>query len=113
MLQQRRKRMTQQLRIARRESDGGAYGQPATGACGDSLARLGGIEVNAAVELGRAELQLRDLARLAPGSVVRLDRLTAERADLVVNGRVFARGEIVIVDDHLGLRVTELASEGT
>lgn len=103
--------MTQQLRVAPRESDGGASGPPAPGACGDSLARLGGIEVNAAVELGRAELRLRDLARLAPGSVVRLDRLTGEPADLVVNGRPFARGEIVIVDDHLGLRITELLVE--
>jgi len=103
--------MTQQLPIARRESDGGASGPPTTSACGDSLSRLGGIEVNAAVELGRAELRLRDLARLAPGSVVRLDRLTGEPADLVVNGRPFARGEIVIVDDHLGLRVTELLAE--
>jgi len=42
---------------------------------------------------------------------VRLDRLTGEPADLVVNGRPFARGEIVIVDDHLGLRVTELLGE--
>jgi len=103
--------MTQQLPTARRESDGGASGPPATSACGDSLSRLGGIEVNAAVELGRAELRLRDLARLAPGSVVRLDRMTGEPADLVVNGRPFARGEIVIVDDHLGLRVTELLAE--
>jgi len=103
--------MTQQLRIARRESDGGASEPPIAPLRGDSFARLSGIEVNAAVELGRAELPLRDLARLGAGSVVRLDRLTGEPADLVVNGRPFARGEIVIVDDHLGLRVTELLGE--
>ena len=103
--------MTQQLRIARRESDGGPSEPPVAHVRGDSLARLGGIEVNAAVELGRAELRLRDLARLGAGSVVRLDRLIGEPADLVVNGRPFARGEIVIVEDHLGLRVTELLGE--
>ena len=103
--------MTQQLRIAHRESDGGTSEPPAARLRGDSLARVGGIEVNAAVELGRAELRLRDLARLGAGSVVRLDRLTGEPADLVVNGRPFARGEIVVVGDHLGLRVTELLGE--
>lgn len=103
--------MAQQLQIARRGSDGGASGPPTAPLRGDSLARLGGIEVSAAVELGRAELRLRDLARLGAGSVVRLDRLIGEPADLVVNGRAFARGEIVIIEDHLGLRVTELLSE--
>jgi flagellar motor switch protein FliN/FliY len=103
--------MTQQLRVARRESDGGASEPPVARLCGDSLARLSGIEVNAAVELGRAELRLRDLACLGPGSVVRLDRMIGEPADLMVNGRPFARGEIVIVDDHLGLRVIELLAE--
>ena len=67
--------------------------------------------MSAAVELGRAELRLRDLSRLVAGSVVRLDRLIGEPADLVVNGRAFARGEIVIVEDHLGLRVTEVLAD--
>jgi len=60
------------------------------------------------IELGRAELLLSQLAGLGKGSVVRLNRQTYEPVDLVVSGRVFARGEIVVIDDHIGLRVTEV-----
>jgi len=77
------------------------------------LSRLGDIEVKAAVEVGAAELLLRDLAALGPGSVVRLDRLTGEPAELTVNGRLFARGDLVVVGDHLGLRITDLTNGGS
>lgn len=73
-----------------------------------SLSHLGGIEVKAAVELGSTELLLRDLAALEPGSVVRLDRLTGDPADFTVNGHLFARGELVLVGENLGLRITDL-----
>ena len=72
------------------------------------LARLGEIQVKAAVELGTAELLVREIAALVPGSVVKLNRLVGESADLTVNGRLFARGDIVVVEDNLGLRVTKL-----
>ncbi|UCC69566.1 MAG: FliM/FliN family flagellar motor switch protein [Armatimonadota bacterium] len=78
----------------------------------DSLARLGGIEVRAAVELGAADLLLRDLAALANGSVVRLDRLVGEPADLTVNGRLFAHGDLVLVGDRLGFRITDVIGAG-
>jgi flagellar motor switch protein FliN/FliY len=73
-----------------------------------SLSRLGDIEVRAAVEVGAADLLLRDVAALEPGSVVRLDRLVGEPAELTVNGRLFARGDLVVVGDRLGLRITGL-----
>jgi flagellar motor switch protein FliN/FliY len=72
------------------------------------LARLGEIQVKAAVELGTAELLVRELAALVPGSVIKLNRLVGESADLTVNGRLFAHGDIVVVEDNLGLRVTKL-----
>ncbi len=77
-----------------------------------ALRRLGGIEVRAAVELGTAELLLRELAALGPGSVVRLDRTVGEPAELTVNGRLFARGELVVVGDQLALRITQLIDTG-
>src|SRR5574340_1495623 len=73
---------------------------------------LGRIQVRAAVELGATELLVKDLARLGPGAVVQLDRLVGEPADLVVNGLALARGDVVVVDDHLGLRITELIAGG-
>ncbi len=78
----------------------------------DVLARLGDIEVQATVELGRAELLVRDLARVGPGHVVELDRLVGEPAELKVNGRLFAKGEVVVLEDQLGFRVTQLAGGG-
>ena len=89
-------------------------GPPARGSASPpaSLNQLGNIEVRAAVELGSSELLLRDLAALGPGSVVRLDRLAGEPADFTVNGRLFARGELVIVGDYLGLRISELVQVG-
>jgi len=75
----------------------------------DCLNRLGEIEVTAVVELGSADMPLRHLAALEPGAVVRLDRPVAEPAELTVNGRPFARGELVVVGDHIGLRITDLA----
>ena len=77
-----------------------------------SLSRLGDIEVRAAVEVGAAELLLRDVAALGPGSVVRLDRLVGDPAELTVNGRLFARGDLVVVGDRLGLRITDLTNGG-
>ena len=87
--------------------------QPAgTAATPGSLSRLGDIEVRAAVEVGAAELLLRDVAALGPGSVVRLDRLVGDPAELTVNGRLFARGDLVVVGDRLGLRITDLTDGG-
>jgi flagellar motor switch protein FliN/FliY len=74
----------------------------------EALSRVGGLRLRAAVEVGSVELPLRQIAALGAGSIVRLDRLATEPADLVVNGRCFARGEMVIVDGRLGLRITEL-----
>ncbi len=77
----------------------------------DASDLLGRVQVRAAVELGATELLVRDVARLGPGAVVQLDRLVGEPADLVVNGLPLARGDVVVVDDHLGLRITELIGE--
>ena len=76
------------------------------------LSRLGDIEVRAAVEVGAVDLLLRDVAALEPGSVVLLDRLVGEPAELTVNGRLFARGDLVVVGDRLGLRITGLTDGG-
>jgi flagellar motor switch protein FliN/FliY len=77
----------------------------------DASDLLGRVQVRAAVELGATELLVKDVARLGPGAVVQLDRLVGEPADLVVNGLALARGDVVVVDDHLGLRITELIGE--
>lgn len=73
-----------------------------------SLHLLRDVEMTLTVELGRTSMPVRDLLSLAPGSVIELDRAAGAPADLMVNGRLLARGEIVVVDEDYGLRITEI-----
>lgn len=88
---------------------GAKASRPTAGSDEAALARLGNLRLRAAVELGSAELSVGRIAALGPGCVVRLDRLAGDPADLTVNGRLFARGEVVVIEGRLGLRLTELA----
>ncbi|GAB2693843.1 flagellar motor switch protein FliN [Thalassiella azotivora] len=72
------------------------------------LQLLKNVEMTLSVEIGRARMTVRDLLNLEPGSVVELDRAAGAPADLLVNGRLIARGEVVVVDEDFGLRITEL-----
>jgi flagellar motor switch protein FliN len=62
------------------------------------------------VELGRTKMQLRQVLELQQGSVVELDRLAGDPVDVYVNERLFARGEVIVVDDKFGVRITEIIS---
>ena len=67
------------------------------------------VDVRLTVELGRTEMTLKDVLSLAEESVVTLDRLTDELLDVMVNGKLIARGEVVANGDRFGLRIVELA----
>lgn len=69
---------------------------------------LQNIPVTISIEVGRASLKIRDLLRLSQGSVVELDRLAGEPLDLLVNQTVVAQGEIVLVNDRYGIRLTRV-----
>ncbi|MEJ5913330.1 flagellar motor switch protein FliN [Pseudokineococcus sp. 1T1Z-3] len=79
---------------------------PLDGAAGMRLLR--DVEMTLSVEIGRARMTVRELLTLAPGRVVELDRAAGAPADLLVNGRLVARGEVVVVDEDFGLRITEI-----
>jgi flagellar motor switch protein FliN/FliY len=66
------------------------------------------IDVRLTVELGRAQMSLRDVLELAEDSVVMLERLTDEPLDVMVNGKLIARGEVVAEGNRFGLRILEL-----
>ncbi len=66
------------------------------------------IPVDLVVELGRARVTIRELAQLGKDEVVELDRPADRPLDVMVGGRVFARGEVVMVGERLALRITEL-----
>ena len=67
------------------------------------------VDVRLSVELGRTEMKLKDVLVLGEDSVVMLDRLTDELLDVMVNGKLIAKGEIVAENGRFGLRIVELA----
>ena len=69
---------------------------------------LQNISVTLAIEVGRAQIKIKDLMRLTQGSVVELDRIAGEPLDLLVNDTVVAQGEIVLVNDRYGIRLTRV-----
>ncbi|GAA2516092.1 flagellar motor switch protein FliN [Pilimelia columellifera] len=75
---------------------------------GRGLDLLHDVEMEVSAELGRTRMSVRELLSLTPGAVVELDRAAGSPADLLVNGRLIARGEVVVVDENFGLRVTEI-----
>ena len=88
-----------------------AFGQLGPGAKGDgqkNLDLLLDVEIPIAVEVGRTQMSLEDILQLVPGSVVALDKKAEEPVDLRVNGKLVARGEVVLVDDAYGLRITQI-----
>jgi flagellar motor switch protein FliN/FliY len=68
------------------------------------------VKMPVAIELGHTEMTIRDILALSAGSVVELNKLAGEPVDLLVNSKIIARGEVVVVDENFGLRVTSLIS---
>jgi len=83
----------------------------AAGALGADLGRLSDVPVELAVEIGRTRMTVGATLELRPGSIVVLDRVAGEPVDLLVNGTPIARGEVVVIDEEFGLRVTEVLGE--
>jgi len=76
------------------------------------LAPVFDVPVKIQAVLGRTQLEVSELLRLSPGSVLELDRRVGEAIDIYVNNRLVARGEIVPVDDRLGVTMTEIIKDG-
>lgn len=91
--------------VARR-SEGGA---PLRG----GLDMLHDVEMEVSAELGRTRMSVRELLSLIPGAIVELDRAAGSPADLLVNGRLIARGEVVVIDENFGIRITEIVAPGS
>lgn len=72
------------------------------------LGRVRDIPLEVTVELGRTRLLIRDIMDLAPGSIIELDKIAGEPVDLFANGMLVARGEVIVIDDNFGVRVTEI-----
>ena len=89
-----------------------AAGPPAAGDA-VTLALIQDVELDLKIELGRTQMVLEDVLKLHAGAVVTLDKLVGDPVDIVVNGRLIARGEVLVLNDNFCVRVTELiAGEG-
>lgn len=76
------------------------------------LAPVFDVPVNISAVLGRANMSVAQLLQLGQGSVLELDRKVGEAIDIYVNNRLVARGEVVVVDDRLGVTMTEIIKDG-
>ena len=88
-----------------------SFGQQGPGETQDeqrNLELLLDVKIPIAVEVGSTQMSLDDVLKLVPGSVVALDKKAEEAVDLRVNGKLVARGEVVLVDDSYGLRITQI-----
>jgi flagellar motor switch protein FliN/FliY len=89
-------------------------GQPAGAEQADSdLRRLSDVPMELSVEIGRTRMTVGETLDLRVGSIVTLERLAGEPVDLLVNGTPIARGEVVVVDEQFGLRVTQITDGDT
>lgn len=82
----------------------------AGGSMGAPITLLADVDMDVTVELGRANVPVRELLSLQPGMVIELDRQAGSPIDVLVNGRLIARGEVVVLDEQFGLRITEIVA---
>lgn len=66
------------------------------------------VKMNVTVELGRTNLPLKEVLQLGEASIIKLDRLAGESIDLLVNGRLIAKGEVVVIGNNFGIKVTQV-----
>ena len=76
----------------------------------NDLARLHDVPVELTVEIGRTRMTIGETLGLGPGAIVSLNKLAGEPVDLLVNGTPIARGEVVVIDEEFGLRITDVGA---
>lgn len=99
--------MSQEMEYAPFDRPPAAGGGPTA----TDLGRLSAVPVELTVEIGRTRMTVGETLELRPGSVVVLDRMSGEPVDLLVNGIPIARGEVVVIDEEFGLRITDVLGE--
>ena len=79
-----------------------------TGNASANMDLIKDIQVSLRVELGRTDMMIAEVLKLSPGQVVELDKLAGEPLDILINDTLLARGEVVVVDDKFGIRITSI-----
>ena len=86
------------------QKDGDSIGEEQT----ENLALIMDVPLEVSVEIGRAKKSVKDILELTSGSLVVLDKLAGEQVDIYANGQCIAKGDVVVVDDNFGVRITEI-----
>ena len=63
------------------------------------------------MELGRTKKSIKEILEIAPGTIIELDKLAGEPVDVIVNGKLVAKGEVVVIEENFGVRVTDIIKE--
>lgn len=100
--------MTNKESIAIQPAELAALGIGQPSASSNNLDLLLDVPLRVTVELGRTEMSIREVLALGPGSVVELSKVAGEVVDILVNGKLIAHGEVVVIDDMFGVRVTDI-----
>ena len=99
--------MSERLELEQLPALAGESAPAAAGGIAD-LRRLSAVPVDLSVEMGRTRMTVGETLELRQGSIITLNRMAGEPVDLLVNGTAIARGEVVVIDEQFGLRVTEV-----
>lgn len=100
--------MNEQLAAENSQSAAAAVSEASVAALSEDLNLVLDIPVNMTVELGRTRMTIKELLRLNQGSVVPLEGLAGEPLDILINGYLIAQGEVVVVSDKFGVRITDI-----
>ena len=68
------------------------------------------VQMTLTVELGRTKKYVKDILNLGEGSIIELDKLAGEPVDVLVNGKLIAKGEVVVIDENFGVRITDIVA---
>src|SRR5438067_13510074 len=104
--------MSEKIELEQLAPTGDAH-HAAPSASPDDLRRLSDVPVDVAVEMGRTRMTVGETLELRQGSIITLNRMAGEPVDLLVNGTAIARGEVVVIDEQFGLRVTEVLGQSS
>ena len=75
---------------------------------GENIGLIMDVPLEVTVELGRTSKSISDILNFAPGTIIELDRIAGEPIDVLVNGKFVAKGEVVVIEENFGIRVTEI-----
>jgi len=99
----------QQVNEMKSEVDYASGAQSSGGHSGIDM--LGDVDLDVTIELGRAEMLVEDVLRLTNGSIVELNKLAGDPVDVFVNGRLIARGEVLVLNDNFCIRISEILTD--